>query len=62
VTDAIAEHDLSERQACRAVNLNRCTYRYQAKKPDDQEIVQELQQLVESQPRWGWPDRAGRWL
>ena len=29
---AIAEHELSERQACRVVNLNRGTYRYQASK------------------------------
>ena len=50
---AIAEHEMSERQACRTVNLNRCTYRYQAQKTDDREIVQELQQLVESQPSWG---------
>lgn len=50
---AIYEGGLSERQACRAVNLNRCTYRYQAKKTDDQQIVQELRQLAESQPRWG---------
>jgi putative transposase len=44
---------LSERQACRTVNLNRCTHRYQARRPDDHEIVQELHQLAESQPRWG---------
>ena len=47
------EHRLSERQACRTVNLNRCTYRYQARKTDDQQIVEELHQLAESQPRWG---------
>ena len=47
------EHGLSERQACRTVNLNRCTYRYQAQRPDDQEVVQELYHLAESQPRWG---------
>lgn len=35
------------------MNLHRCTYRYQARKTDDQEIVQELHQLAESQPRWG---------
>ena len=35
------------------MNLNRCTYRYQARKADDHEIVQELLQLAESQPRWG---------
>ena len=44
---------LSERQACRTVNLNRCTYRYQAKKTEDGEIIQELHQLAQRQPRWG---------
>jgi len=47
------ERGLSERQACRTVNLHRRTYRYQAQKTDDHEIEQELQQLSESQPRWG---------
>ena len=50
---AISERGLSERQACRTVNLNRCTYRYQAKKTKDQEVIQELYQLAERQPRWG---------
>jgi putative transposase len=44
---------MSERGACRTVSLNRCTYRYQAKKADDFQIVQELRQLAERQPRWG---------
>ena len=48
------ERGLSERQACRTVNLHRCTYRYQAQKTDDREIVEELQQLSEKQPRWGF--------
>ena len=50
---AMNEHGLSERRACRTVNLNRCTYRYRARKTDDQQIVQALCQLAESQPRWG---------
>jgi putative transposase len=48
----LAESGLSERKACRVVNLNRGTYRYQASKTDDQEFVQELQQLSVKQPRW----------
>ena len=52
-TCLIDEYGLSERQACRAVHLYRCTYRYHAKKTDDHEIEQELQRLAESQPRWG---------
>jgi hypothetical protein len=35
------------------VNLNRCIYRYQTKKTDDLQIMQELCQLAECQPRWG---------
>lgn len=50
---AIEERALSERQACRTVNLNRCTFRYQVKQTDDHQIVQELRQLAERQPRWG---------
>jgi putative transposase len=52
-TYAIDEHKLSERQACRTVNLNRGTYRYPARQTEDLEIVQELRQLAERQPRWG---------
>lgn len=44
---------MSERQACRTVNLNRCTYRYAARKMDDGQIAQELRRLAERQPRWG---------
>ena len=49
----MAERGLSERQACRTVNLHRCTYRYQARKTEDHQIVHELRQLAQSQPRWG---------
>ena len=35
------------------MSLNRCTYPYQARKTNDQQIVQELHQLAERQPRWG---------
>jgi putative transposase len=44
---------LSERQACRTIQVSRCAYRYQAKRTADEPIVQELQQLVDRQPRWG---------
>jgi putative transposase len=47
------DHGLSERQACRTVNLNRCSYRYQARKTEDAQIRQELCQLAQRQPRWG---------
>jgi putative transposase len=44
---------LSERQACRAVSVNRGTYRYRAQPKEDAAIVQVLRQLVARQPRWG---------
>jgi len=47
------ERGFSERRACRTVNLNRCTFRYLARKAEDSEIAQELRQLAERQPRWG---------
>lgn len=50
---AITEFGLSERQACRTVQVSRCAYRHQAKRSMDEPIVQELRQLAERQPRWG---------
>jgi putative transposase len=50
---AIEKHGLSERRACCTVNLNRCTYGYPVRKTDDDQIVQELRQLAQRQPRWG---------
>jgi len=47
------EFGASERQACRTVELSRCAYHYQAKRPSDEPIAQELRQLAEKQPRWG---------
>ena len=50
---AITEFGLSERQACRTVQVSRCAHRYQAKRTMDEPIAQELQQLAHQQPRWG---------
>jgi putative transposase len=47
------EFGASERQACRTIQLSRCAYRYQAKRPTDEPIAQELRQLAEKQSRWG---------
>ena len=44
---------MSERWACRMVNLNRCTYRHPVRKTDDRAIQQELRSLAEQHPRWG---------
>lgn len=50
---AQSEDGVSERRACRILNLSRCVYRYQAKK-DDSLIAQELRQLAERKPSWGY--------
>lgn len=47
------EFGLSERRACRTVQLSRCAYRYQEKRTTDEPLVEELRQLAEKQPRWG---------
>lgn len=44
---------MSERQACRTVQISRCVYRYQTKRTTDEPITHELRQLAEEQPRWG---------
>lgn len=49
----MAEFGLSERQACRTVQVSRCAHRYQAKRPSDEPITKELQELADRQPRWG---------
>jgi len=51
---AIGEHGLSERQACKILNLSRSVFRYQPKRPDDNEIEQELLALAARKPRWGF--------
>ena len=45
---------MSERRVCQILNLSRCAYRYQARKADDRQIEQELRQLAERKPRWGY--------
>ena len=47
------EFGLSERQACRTMQVSRCAYRHQAKRSTDEPIAQELRQLADRQPRWG---------
>jgi len=51
---AITTHGLSERRACCLMNISRSVYRYQRKQVDDGEIVEQLRQLAERKPRWGF--------
>jgi hypothetical protein len=65
---AIREHGLSERQACKIMNLSRSVFRYEVRKRDEQELTQELLAVAGRKPRWGlWqdgglPEKQGLWL
>jgi putative transposase len=55
---AMETHALSERQACQMMEISRSTYRYQAVKPDDDEIIEQLLSIAEHKPRWGFTKMA----
>jgi putative transposase len=50
----VAEEGVSQRRACRVLNLSRSAYGYQAKKTDDNIIGQALRQRAERHRRWGY--------
>ena len=47
------QHKMSERQACRLLQISRPGFRYQAKKVDDAVLQAALLELAARQPRWG---------
>lgn len=49
-----AEHNLSERCACRLVKLARSVYRYQATPRDDSAVQKSLTELTEQHPEFGF--------
>jgi putative transposase len=58
---AIEQHHLSERWACRLLELSRTAYRYQAQEPNDEAIETILLKLAEAHPRWGFR-KMKQWL
>jgi len=52
------EYGLSERQACKILNLSRSVYRYKPKKGCDEEVTRELLDLAGRKPRWGFGKMA----
>lgn len=50
----ILEHEVSQRQACKAVSLPRSTKRYGHKSKADGEVISQLQLLVEKHPAIGF--------
>ena len=53
-TYAMKEYELSERQACKLLNLSRSVYRYDSKLVNDKEITRSLKELAARKPRWGF--------
>ena len=58
---AVEEHDLSERRACRLLNVSRTGNRYRPKRPDDSEIREQLGYLAERWSRWGY-HKMRKWI
>ena len=55
---AIETYQVSERRACRLVNLSRNGYRYVKKKANNNEIKAKLTQLAKDHHRWGFRKMA----
>ena len=56
VSSLISSTSLSQRKACQLVNLNRSTYHYQAKQPDDRDIAlrTRMKQLATQYSAYGY--------
>jgi putative transposase len=54
VAAVVLEHQLSERQACRLLELNRSTYRYEARPDSDGPLREALVALARQKPRYGY--------
>ncbi|HSR07505.1 MAG TPA: IS3 family transposase [Bryobacteraceae bacterium] len=54
VAFAMAQYEMSERQACKLVDLDRSSYRYEPRPDHNAELRQELVQLARQKPRYGY--------
>jgi putative transposase len=50
----ITTHEISQRQACKAVSLPRSTQCYKPKRKADEAVIEQLQQLIEKHPAIGF--------
>jgi putative transposase len=50
----VSEHQLSERQACRLLDLDRATYRYEARPDSNSQLREALLALAREKPRYGY--------
>lgn len=51
---AIEHYQMSERQACKLVDMDRSSYRYEPRPDHNTELRQELMQLARQYPRYGY--------
>ena len=49
-----AEHDVSERRACLALDLDRSSVRYRSRRPDDAAVRQPIRDLASERRRFGY--------
>jgi len=54
VAFAMAHYEMSERQACKLVDLNRSSYRYEPRPDHNAELRQTLVELARQKPRYGY--------
>jgi len=54
VTFAMTEHGISERQACRLLEVDRASYRYEPRPDGNAALRQALVDLARQKPRWGY--------
>lgn len=54
VTFAMTEHGISERQACRLLEVDRTSYRYEPRPDSNAALRQALLDLARQKPRWGY--------
>ena len=50
----VAEHGVSERRACKLLEIDRSSYRYEPRPDDDAAIREELVALARQKPRFGY--------
>jgi putative transposase len=48
------QYEMSERQACKLVDLDRSSYRYEPRPDHNAELRQELLELARQKPRYGY--------
>ena len=50
----LLEHGISQRRACQLVGIARSLFRYRSKRPDQQSLIERLQQIAREHPRFGY--------